>query len=93
MFTPLYLDATDDNDYLPTWSDRDETGGGAALLPLLHDLTAGTEVPNAVIGAPRRPRDKNGELVGNLNEGLCVRCVAARDMEAGEVLVARDPAY
>ena len=40
---------------------------------------------NSVLGAP--PPQK----AGNRGEGVCIWCVASRDVEAGERLVAADP--
>ena len=68
---------------------------GPALLPLLAgllepDATSAAEGEaavegegNVVVGVPPRP------AVGSLGEGVCVRCVAARRIEKGERLVAR----
>ena len=55
-----------------------------ALVPLVGELVA-EGVPNAVLGAP--PPQK----AGNRGEGQALWCVAARDIEAGERLVAADP--
>ena len=55
-----------------------------ALVPLVSEL-AGPGAANSVLGAP--PPQK----AGNRGEGVCIWCVASRDVEAGERLVAADP--
>ena len=77
------------------WGFADGAPEGAALLPPLAGLlemepagaSEGEAVAapegNVVVGVPPRP------AAGSLGEGVCVRCVAARRIEAGESLVAR----
>ena len=77
------------------WGFADGAPEGPALLPLLAgllepDATSAAEGEaavegegNVVVGVPPRP------AVGSLGEGVCVRCVAARRIEKGERLVAR----
>lgn len=55
-----------------------------ALVPLVSELVA-RGAPNTVLGAP--PPQK----AGNRGEGQALWCVAARDIKAGERLVAADP--
>ena len=57
-----------------------------ALVPLVGEVLAGPAgAANSVLGAP--PPQK----AGNRGEGVCIWCVASRDVEAGERLVAADP--
>ena len=56
-----------------------------ALVPLVGEVLAGPGAANSVLGAP--PPQK----AGNRGEGVCIWCVASRDVEAGERLVAADP--
>ena len=90
-FTPPYLDAANEDDFLPTWAEGDPTGDGPALVPLVHELTSGAlpetaQEENAVMGAAR-----GGGGGGPSDAGACVRCVATGDMAAGELVIPRDP--
>ena len=97
------LRTTDEDDFLPTWAKGDPTGTGPALVPVVHELTTANngngggnssseETPgeNAVMGAARPSADAAADEGGSAG-AACVRCVAARDMAAGEAVVPRDP--
>ena len=66
------------------WGWVESAPTGPALLPLVDALTgaAPSEEANAVLGCPRRPE------VGVRDAGVCLKCVAARDLAAGERVVA-----
>ena len=66
------------------WGWVESAPTGPALLPLVDALTgaAPSEEANAVLGCPSRPE------VGVRDAGVCLKCVAARDLAAGERVVA-----
>jgi len=79
------------------WGWADSAPEGPALLPpfsgvLANTLTVPSEaedvsaMKNAIVGVPPPPSS------GNLGEGVCLRCVASRDIAVGEtILVGLDP--
>ena len=67
----------------PQWGYGDDAPRGPALLPPFEGLFSGGggSVGNCAVGVPPAP------AASNLGQGVCVRCVAVRPLERGEVLV------
>ena len=81
----------------PRWGYADASPVGPALLPPLDglfvarsdegadDSSKEKDAGNTAVGVPQAPE------AGSLGDGVCVRCVATRAVEAGETLLVAGP--
>ena len=77
---PLYLGSDEQPD---AWGWVADAPTGPALLPPLMGLLADSEEEapaNCVLGVPPKP------TAGNSGEGVCLRCVASKEIASGQTL-------